>query len=94
MQQHNLYYINPTTLAIIPTINNAIIITIGDTFFFNNQQHNNVNNTAANPGINESKFCCKVVTFSIFKPLAPKELYCVKASLIPSAPEDKFYQSI
>ena len=48
----------------IPTMNNATIITIGDTLFFNNLQHNNVNNKAAKPGINESKFDCKVVVFT------------------------------
>lgn len=42
--------------------NNATIITIGDTFFFNNQQHNKVNNKPAKPGINVSKLSCNVVT--------------------------------
>ena len=56
------YYIIPITRPIIPTTNNAMIIVIGETFFFNNLQHNKVNNKAARPGINESKFCCKVVT--------------------------------
>ena len=42
----------PAKRARIPTANNAMIITIGETFFFNNQQHNNVNNYADKPGIN------------------------------------------
>ena len=62
-----------------------MIIVIGETFFFNNLQHNNVNNKAARPGINESKFCCKVVTLIWFKPVAPNEEYCSNALLIPSA---------
>ena len=47
-----LNYIIPAKRAKIPTINNATIITIGETFFFNNQQQSNVSNNAASPGIN------------------------------------------
>ena len=51
-------------------MNNANIIVIGETFFLSNLQHNSVNNNAASPGINESKFCCKVVTFATLRPFA------------------------
>ena len=39
-----IYYIIPPRRARIPIANNATIITIGETFFLSNQQHNNVNN--------------------------------------------------
>jgi hypothetical protein len=55
---------NPKKRPITPTTNNAMMITIGETFFFNSLQHNKVNNTADKPGINWFKFCCKVVTLA------------------------------
>ena len=42
----------PSTDAIIPIINRATIITIGDTFFFNNLQIPRVRSTGTSPGIN------------------------------------------
>ena len=75
-------------------MNNANIIVIGETFFLSNLQHNNVNNNAASPGINESKFCCKVVTFATLRPFAPKALYCSSADFIPSVPCGNDFQSI
>ena len=47
-------------------MNNAMIITIGDTFFFNNLQHNNVNNKATLRAVNkyiESDKLLKSLTF-------------------------------
>ena len=54
----------PSTDAIIPIINKATIITIGDTFFFNNLQIPSVNNIGTSPGINWFKLSCRVVTLT------------------------------
>jgi len=41
-----------------------MMMVIGDTFFFNNHIQAKVRSNPIKPGINESKFCWKVVTFS------------------------------
>ena len=61
------------------------MMTIGETFFFSSLHTNSVRATAARPGIRESRFCWRVVTFIWSRPLAPSEAYCVSALLMPSA---------
>ena len=78
----------------IPTAKSARIMAIGETFFLSSQQQSSVSPTAAMPGISWSRFCWSVVTFSAPKPLAPRDEYWVRASLIPSAPEGSLSQSI
>ena len=45
-------YSNPIKRPPIPTTNRPRMITIGETFFFNNHMQRNVNSNAAKPGIN------------------------------------------
>lgn len=53
----------PKKLAIIPIINKATIIRIGDMFFLSNLQIPSVRSTGTRPGISEFRLSCKVVTF-------------------------------
>lgn len=70
------------------------MITIGETFFFSNQQHSNVSNKAAKPGINESKLACNEVVLIWLRPAPPNVLYCSKAASTPSVPSGRAFQSI
>ena len=57
-------YIKPATCAKTPITKRAMMIVIGDTFFLSNHIQAKVRSNPIKPGINESKFCWKVVTFS------------------------------
>ena len=78
----------------IPKANRPRMMAIGLTFFFRSLQHSSVRPIAARPGISWSRFCCSVVTFTWSSAVAPIELYCVSASLMPSEPAGSLAQSM
>src|SRR5699024_3973182 len=70
----------------------AMMITIGDTFFFNSHMHSSVSSNGTNPGIREFKLSCRVVTFSGVSD--SPDAYCCNAVWIPSAPDGRLLQSM
>ena len=87
-------YIILKNLAITPITNRARIIVIGETFFFSNLQIPRVSRSGTRPGISESKFCCKVVTFTGSRAVGPIAENCLRAAWIPSAPAGRAAQSM
>ncbi|NRX52436.1 hypothetical protein DFM81_000860 [Clostridium beijerinckii] len=73
-------------------MNNPRIMIIGDTFLLSNHIQRSVINNPTNPGINESKLFCNVVTLVSVNDIP--DACCNRACLTPSAPAGSLLQSI